>query len=638
MNKTSRLERGSRDLRLLPVALTLWASCLGTHLLFRTLMEPPSAATSEPSASSMAIPAVAMAVGVLAAIVPHAAARLTVRLGIGRLLVGVCVMAALLGAAATWAHESIAWHDPVAVQARAGPAQSTVEATITGMPQASPQREYDCQADATALALHTGNITMRSHAAIRIHASDGACATLRRGARQRLTGTLDTTAFGTVAIRFAVGERDRTVTLDEPSAPQRWRERVQHAFLDVTDGLSEQGRVLVPGLTMGLLGQDRPPAHAAANPIDDAYADRLETQFRNAGIMHLMAVSGGHFAIVAAMTRRLGARLLLPRQAVATLTLIVIWTLAALMAPAHSVTRALITGTLGAAAHAIGRRGQAMSTLTLTVIIMLLSDPSRAHSYGFALSCAAVLGIIPLAPRIARACSAVMPDRLAEAVGVTVAAQAATLPIQALMDPQLPLWSVPANLLVAPFVTCSTLTGLAALAVAWLSPQAAFPLAVVSSWGTQVMARVAGLLADGSTATLPWAEGVAGACVLAAAEACLAIVLTAAARTGRALRRRRCAGMCGEPFGRNPRNRLRIWWRDTLALVGEMEFVRPHEGDGPPRTRRKPCPAVCCSTSSTRSPRELSLCRSSKSESSGKAPSSRATCSRSMPSSTTSAT
>ena len=49
--------------------------------------------------------------------------------------------------------------------------------------------------------------------------------------------------------------------------------------------------------------------------VDAAYAALLEEQFRRSGIMHLMAVSGGHFMVIAGLVHRLCSRVLAPRWA-----------------------------------------------------------------------------------------------------------------------------------------------------------------------------------------------------------------------------------------------------------------------------------------------------------------------------------
>ena len=65
---------------------------------------------------------------------------------------------------------------------------------------------------------------------------------------------------------------------------------------------------------MGVLGQDYIGGETGPMPVNSTYAQTLENQFRQSGIMHLMAVSGGHFVLVAGLVRRLCMWMLLDRR------------------------------------------------------------------------------------------------------------------------------------------------------------------------------------------------------------------------------------------------------------------------------------------------------------------------------------
>ncbi len=67
--------------------------------------------------------------------------------------------------------------------------------------------------------------------------------------------------------------------------------------------MDDQGRVLVPGVTLGLLGQDI----LTGARVDETYARQLEERCKQAGIMHVMAVSGGHYALIARLCTIIGA-------------------------------------------------------------------------------------------------------------------------------------------------------------------------------------------------------------------------------------------------------------------------------------------------------------------------------------------
>ena len=94
---------------------------------------------------------------------------------------------------------------------------------------------------------------------------------------------------------------------------------MQEAFFVQTARLSDQGKVLVPGLTLGVLGQDYVPAEGDGTDIDSTYAAQVEDAFQRSGIVHLMAVSGGHLAVTAALVRSVCSFFLLPRRFTALL-------------------------------------------------------------------------------------------------------------------------------------------------------------------------------------------------------------------------------------------------------------------------------------------------------------------------------
>ncbi|MBW3092295.1 ComEC/Rec2 family competence protein [Bifidobacterium sp. 82T10] len=568
-------EQGSRDWRMLPVALAVWAASLATHHTFTRIM---SATAGERSVRLVLIcmASLTMACGLFAAIGmggrmpacfrrgcaddecgPNDTARVMNGVPVGGGMT-VVVIAVLLSAVAALSADLAQWHDPASTLARERSPVVTADVRIATPATAADKRGMDCQIDGIIRTLHDGDVERASTAGVRVYASDVNCAALVDGATVRAQGALQQAQYGKQPLWLVIDMPESVAIVRQASPGKRVVAHMQDAFFAVTERLSDQGRVLVPGLTLGVLGQDHVVAggviagHGAtgtgANPngndgtgaaaqpggatgipkLNATYAAGVEENFRRSGIMHLMAVSGGHFMLVADMTRRTCARFLLPRRIVAGMVAVAYLLLAAIMYPSDSVTRALVMGLFGAAAVFVGRRGQSVSALSWTVIGTLLIRPSMAASYGFALSCAAVLGIVLFAGTIGDRLGALMPRFLAQPLAMTIAAQSLTLPIQVLMEPELPLASVPANLLVSPFVDFATLAGLAALAVSWASPQVGFALAWVASCGTQVMERVAAWLASGRYAVVPWAGGIPGALLMLAAEAALVVLFAVA--------------------------------------------------------------------------------------------------------------
>lgn len=553
-------EQGSRDWRMMPAALTMWAASLGAHRAFSWWSEHElDAASSNGIRGEWA--------GIMACLVLVLAVSLAFRPCMrwsGAMI--VCMVAACVGSMTAIVADTIAWHDPAMSQARQSSVHSAITATVVAPVVASDQRGYDCQADVRLSGIAIEGMERRSGAKARVYADNPYCGQLEREAVYCLTGSLQQARYGRMPLWMLVEGERPVAQVRAPPLRSAVVSHMHEAFFTVTEQLSDQGRVLVPGLTMGVLGQDHVGGESETTPVNATYANILEDRFRKSGIMHLMAVSGGHFMLLAGLIRRLSMWLLMDRRLAAMLIAGVYVLLALTMYPSDSVTRALIMGLMGATAYAMGRRPQALSALCWTVIGVLTVNPDMSTSYGFALSSAAVLGIVLFAGRLSDALVHVMPRILAEMTAMTVAAQLFTLPIQVLMEPELPLLSVPANLLVAPLVNLATIAGLLALGCAWCLPWLAGVFVWISSLGTLVMERVAMWLGDSDMAVMPWVDGIGGAILVLMVETIIGVLLMCGVRYLKRARRDE-SGLPGDHFGSSWRIRLGLWFHESMQLL-----------------------------------------------------------------------
>lgn len=284
-------------------------------------------------------------------------------------------------------------------------------------------------------------------------------------------------------------------------------------FYKVTGNLSEQGKMLVPGLTVGLLGQEHlsNDDEDKSSQIDSSYANTMKQRFKISGIMHLMAVSGGHFLLVAAMIRKVCLYFLAPKWVCAFLEILGNVSLALIVYPSASVLRALIMGIICSIAFLLSRAYQSASALSLTVIGVLFVCPKFAWDYAFALSVCATFGIIVCGMPLRRIFLRYMPSSIASALSITLCAQCFTLPVQILMQPQVSFISIIANLIVAPFVDFATIFGLLSLVCSCWNYSIALFFANISSIGTNIMANCAWNLGDLQIGVIPWVSGPLGA-------------------------------------------------------------------------------------------------------------------------------
>lgn len=596
-----RRERGSRDWRMVPVAVIMWTACLVVHAWYEASFPKRAPASMDSASWAGSWGSAAVAVGILVAAVLAVVTGMAVAsgravisegagLGVARsdsattgsgvrhggvrhggLVRDLCragavqmlvlCVAAGVAAVGMLASDATMSQDASVAAAYEGNTRSTVVVRIDTPITASTLRQADCQTDATVRMLTVSGTKLASSAEVRLFAADKVCGALSRGAVVQVHGTLSPARFGRHAV-WLICEGGPVRQVAAPSAAQATVTTMHEAFFSVTDRLSDQGRVLVPGLTMGLLGQDH-IGETQREPVDATYARILQDRFRRSGIMHLMAVSGGHFMLIGAVVRRLGCLIPLPRQIAAILQIVTYLLLASAMFPSDSVRRALMMGIVMALAWLKGRPAQALNALSWTVIIVVTVDPQMSRSFGFALSCSAVFGIVVCAKPISQWLGTHMPQAVAEALALAVCAQLFTLPIQLLMEPDLPVFSIPANILVAPFVDGATLTGLLGMVAAPLNTDVAYALVWVSSLMTKVMEVCALWLGGGSMATVPWAGGVVGAVGMVLAEVGAACAVMAISR---GLIGRRGADGAMRWSGHHWM-RIRRWFVDTFDML-----------------------------------------------------------------------
>ncbi len=226
---------------------------------------------------------------------------------------------------------------------------------------------------------------------------------------------------------------DRVEVRSGPSVGLALVEGVRDRVVAGGHVLDERPRALYLGL---VLGDDR----------FQPFGQRL--RFREAGLTHLLAVSGQNLAFVLAaagpLIRRVGRRTRIPLVAV----ILVLFALMTRLEP--SVLRATATAALALWSswsrppdeQRISTRG--LGHLSLAVVVLLAIDPFLVDSIGFQLSVAASGGIVLLRPALARRLPG--PEFIVEPLATTLAAQAGVAPIIVHYFGPFSLAAIPANL------------------------------------------------------------------------------------------------------------------------------------------------------------------------------------------------
>jgi len=330
----------------------------------------------------------------------------------------------------------------------------------------------------------------------------------------------------------------------------RWRWRHVAARFDARDLLAaaSSGALVdsIANATRGVVlrGADVLPATERAlvagflvGDTRDLPDDVLE-RFRDAGLSHLLAVSGANLAFVLALVGPLLRRLRRTPRLVATLAVLVVFGAMTRWEP--SVLRAGAMVSVAVLAAHLGRPAQGARVLALAVSGLLLVDPFLLHSVGFGLSVGATLGITLLAAPCARRLRG--PQWLRDSLGTTLAAQVGVLPVLVPVFGSLPLVSVPANLLAVPLAAPLTIWGLVAGGVAGLLVAPAPGLAEALQLPTLLLAdAVLGIAEAAAAVPLAVDAEVLGVAIGIAASVGAVIAIVRATRRDRRMLARRGA-------------------------------------------------------------------------------------------------
>ncbi|MEA5455330.1 ComEC/Rec2 family competence protein [Sinomonas sp. JGH33] len=495
-----------RDLRLVPLAVALWA---GSAWAVVGPVQGLSRVDTALWAWGLVLAALGGA-GVFALRKPamarraagHGAGRIGRKPAVGALAAAVVLSAAWgAGFAAGSARLERDTAGPVGeLLAEGGPTLALVE--LLGEPRRHDAVESFGSsprfiADARLMEATRDGLRFDASARVRI-AGGAALARLTAGDRVR------------VAARAAGGTRDGTGFLVLSGTPE-----VLSAAQGVT-GLSVAARESLRTHAAWLTGDSAGLVPALAAGDRSALDSGLEADLRSSGLGHLTAVSGANFAII------LGCVLLVlrfarwPRWAVLVGCALALGAFVAVVGPEPSVLRAAAMGAVGLVALATGRAGASCSALCAAIVAVLLIDPSLALSYGFTLSVLATLGIAWLGPRLVAALARFLPMWLAGAVAVPLSAQLLCGPVLVLVDPTFHTWSIAANIVVAPLVPVITIASTAALAAGLLCPPLAIAAVALAGPAAGLLAAAAHAFARLGGATFNWPEGPGGAAMMAA--------------------------------------------------------------------------------------------------------------------------
>jgi competence protein ComEC len=270
-------------------------------------------------------------------------------------------------------------------------------------------------------------------------------------------GTLEVVA--TVPSYPVIGPGDRVTIEGDIRVPTRAGDRPR-LFVRMIERVSAPSpiesvrRAVGDGLAVAL---PEPAAGLAAGMVVGLRerVDRdLAAEFTAAGVSHVVAISGWNVSLVIAFLAPFALRVR-PRLRAVVLVLAITAFVVFAGASASVVRAGAMTG-LALVIRATGRASSAATALSWAVAGLVLIEPASTLDPGFQLSAAATAGLLlwagPLQAWLRERVPESVPTLLVEALALSLAAEAATLPLVLADFGRLSLVAPAANLAVVPFV------------------------------------------------------------------------------------------------------------------------------------------------------------------------------------------
>ena len=199
----------------------------------------------------------------------------------------------------------------------------------------------------------------------------------------------------------------------------------------------------------------------------------LGNEFANAGVMHILAVSGLHVGILFLILTVLFnsfAGYKIGKYLKFFLIIFILWAYAFITGLSPSVVRSVIMFSLVSISIIIQRQHNIYNTVFVSAFILLVFNPFYLLKIGFQLSYLAVLGIVYFQPKISKIVKSKNKfiRYFWDLVAVSIAAQISTAPLTLYYFNKFPNYFILTNLAVMMLVTIILSVGIAFLALSFI--------------------------------------------------------------------------------------------------------------------------------------------------------------------------
>jgi competence protein ComEC len=191
--------------------------------------------------------------------------------------------------------------------------------------------------------------------------------------------------------------------------------------------------------------------------------------FQETGLVHLLAISGLHIGIIAAVVLWILKRFPGNLYSRSFVLIITIWLYAVFTGNSASVVRAGLMVSLFMTAGMLARPATLLNTVATAAIIILIARPGMVRDPGFQLTFSATMGIALLYPGFSRMFKWIPSSWLRGVLSVSFAAQFATAPVSAFWFNRFGFLTAIAGLPLIPLTAIALVTGWTGVLLAFIN-------------------------------------------------------------------------------------------------------------------------------------------------------------------------
>ena len=186
---------------------------------------------------------------------------------------------------------------------------------------------------------------------------------------------------------------------------------------------------------------------------DDNLDESYEEKFREAGVSHILVVSGGNVLVVSSIIFFLLKLLKVKRKTRVVFCLMGIFVFVMVCGFAVAAVRGAIMTAIMLISFLVLREKDSINSLVVSGIVILILIPYSIYDVSFLLSFISVLSIIAINPIVMNKFSLKVPKALATALSVSISVQIGTIPIVIYYFNTLNPISIISNVVIAPLFT-----------------------------------------------------------------------------------------------------------------------------------------------------------------------------------------